>query len=238
VEEYAERWRMVGAAHAHMLARADAMCTYDARGRMVQVNQWDGGAPSRFHLHRSADAVFCRFRADVPDALAAELEALVAREPPGDLEALPAQRDAYERLLAPIERTTSGPVFAFPDVIDGGADAASLKEGEANLLQDDLAPWRPDLPHRKPFFVSMADGRVACVCASVRISSALHEAGVETALAFRKRGHAVQTVAAWALAVRALGVTPSYSTRWDNHASRATAERLGLQLIGSDFSVT
>lgn len=231
---------MVGAAHAHMLARADAMNTHDARGRTVQVNQWDGGTPPRFHLHRSDEGVFCRFRADVPNALAAELEALVAREPPGNLEA-PVRAQAYERLLeahAPIVQRTSGPVFAFPDAIDGNTRAGSLNESDAHLLQDDLEPWRPDLPHRKPFFVSIAGGRVACVCASVRISPVLHEAGVETALAFRKQGYAVRTVASWAAAVRALGVTPSYSTRWDNHASREVAAKLGLRLIGSDYSVT
>ena len=84
----------------------------------------------------------------------------------------------------------------------------------------------------------MVDGQAAAVCASVRMSSAAHEAGVETSPAFRKRGLAIAVVAAWAERVRLAGAIPIYSTSWDNVASQAVAARLGAELIGTDFHIS
>ena len=72
----------------------------------------------------------------------------------------------------------------------------------------------------------------------MRVSPAVHCAGVETHLDFRRRGHAADAVAGWAFAVRALGAAPFYSTSWDNLASQAVAARLGFRLAALDFHVT
>ena len=72
----------------------------------------------------------------------------------------------------------------------------------------------------------------------MRITAAAHEAGVETLPALRRRGHAVNEVAAWADAVRRTGAAPLYSTSWDNVASQNVAAKLGLSLFGVDFHVT
>ena len=82
------------------------------------------------------------------------------------------------------------------------------------------------------------DNRAVSICASVRISDTVHCAGVETLVAYRRRGHAVNAVAAWAMAVRSRGATPFYSTSWENHASQRIAARLRLSLVGVDFHVT
>ena len=82
------------------------------------------------------------------------------------------------------------------------------------------------------------DGHAVAVCASVRISAAVHCAGVETRAEHRRRGHAVNAVAGWGRAVLALGATPFYSTSWENIASQRVAQRLGLTMVALDFSIT
>jgi hypothetical protein len=44
-------------------------------------------------------------------------------------------------------------------------------------------------------------------------------------------------VAAWAKAVNAAGAAPFYSAAFDNETSQGVAKRLGLSLIGSEFSI-
>ena len=63
------------------------------------------------------------------------------------------------------------------------------------------------------------------------------EAGVETSPAWRRKGHARAVVAAWALAVRASGLLPLYSTDWSNAASRGVAASLDLVAFGEDWNI-
>jgi predicted GNAT family acetyltransferase len=81
------------------------------------------------------------------------------------------------------------------------------------------------------------ESRVVSLCASVHASPAFHHAGVETAPAARGRGYAGRAVSAWAALVRTSGAQPLYGTTFDNLASQTVARRLGLTLIGSEFSV-
>ena len=55
--------------------------------------------------------------------------------------------------------------------------------------------------------------------------------------AYRGRGFACQAVTAWARAVQTLGSVPFYATTFDNLSSQGVARRLGLDLVGSEFSV-
>jgi predicted GNAT family acetyltransferase len=64
------------------------------------------------------------------------------------------------------------------------------------------------------------------------------EAELETAAAYHGRGHAVRVAAAWAMAIRASGRTPLYSTSWTNTASLAVARKLGLVAYASDWSLS
>jgi predicted GNAT family acetyltransferase len=63
------------------------------------------------------------------------------------------------------------------------------------------------------------------------------EAGVETDAAFRGLGFAARVTAAWALAIRASGRIPLYSTSWSNTASLAVARKLGLTQYATDWSL-
>ncbi len=215
------------------------MYVHDARGRITAVNQWDDSSlVPRFHLILTAEGPLCRFRADVPDALAAELTDLAASERLPERE--PIHEARYQALLsanAPIERIRCGPAFVFPPAFAANPNATPLLPGGEHLLQGGLEPWRPDVPHRQPFYAAIEDGRAVAICCSARIGTVVHEAGVETDQAYRRRGFALRAVAAWALAVQAAGVRPHYSTTWDNTASQAIAARLGLIRIGTDYSI-
>jgi hypothetical protein len=113
----------------------------------------------------------------------------------------------------------------------------SINETNGHLLQGGFDDWLADI-YRQPFRAVVEDNRAVSICASVRITDAVHEAGVETLAGHRRRGHAASAVAGWALTVRSLGATPFYSTSWDNEASQRVAARLHLAQIGDDFHVT
>jgi GNAT acetyltransferase len=222
-------------------SRVATLHRHDHRGRVVEVNQWDGGTPARFTLMRTADDVICRFRADVPDDLARTLEELCSQEPRGqDLEKLPVHHHRYRTLLsshAPVEAVSAGPVYIFTQDVAGSVAPIAIGERNAYLLRGGLEEWIPDVPHRKPFMAMVDDGHAVAVCASVRISAAVHCAGVETRPEYRHRGHAVNAAGGWGRAVRALGATPFYSTSWENIASQRVAQRLGLTMVALDFSI-
>jgi RimJ/RimL family protein N-acetyltransferase len=224
-----------------MRMHVEALFVHDARSRIECTNEWTPRVASRFFLGRTRAGNLWRFSADLPDGLAAELEKVCRDEPVSpELPHLPANHDAYLRLLGsqrPIERVWSGPAYWSPTRSTEGASATEITAENASLLRGGLDAWLPDVPHLRPFYVAVEEGRAVSVCASVRITPAAHEAGVETLPAFRRRGHALCAVAAWAEAVRRLGVVPLYSTSWENRASQAVAARLGLAMLGVDFSV-
>jgi predicted GNAT family acetyltransferase len=113
----------------------------------------------------------------------------------------------------------------------------SIDASNARLLQTQMPDWLPDVGHRSPFLAAIENDQAVAVCASVRISAAAHEAGIETHSEYRQRGHAARVVAAWAEAVLAMGATPYYSTSWENSASQAVARRLEFELVGVDYHV-
>jgi RimJ/RimL family protein N-acetyltransferase len=224
-----------------MRLHVEALFAHDARARIVSSNEWRPQPAPRFFLGRTAAGNLWRVRADLPDALARELERIAADEPvaaePPDA---PVQRDALLDLLAshaPVAPVWTGPACVLDERATHASRAVAIREANANLLRGGLDDWLEDVPHRHPIVASVEGGRAVAVCASVRITPAAHEAGVETAPSFRRRGHAVRAVAAWAHAVRALGAVPLYSTSWDNAASRAVAARLGASRFGVDFHV-
>jgi hypothetical protein len=223
-----------------VLARIGVLYHFDHRGRLVSVNQWDGGAAPRLFLMRTPDHVVCRFRADLPDDLVTRLEDLLRQEPkpPG---VLPAQYCRYLDVLgaqAPVSSVWAGPAFICSQDAVPSNSVVPISEDNSELLRNGFSHWLPDVSHRQPFMAVVENDQAVSICASVRISPAAHCAGVETQLSYRRRGHAASAVAGWAIAVRARGATPFYSTSWENQASRRVAARLGLSLVGVDFHIT
>ena len=225
-----------------MRLHIEALYTHDHRSRIRSVNEPGGDVAPRFFFGRTNAGNLRRFRTDLPDELAVELEKLCDEEPETEeLSRAPMHQAQYIRLLtshAPIERLWAGPAYWFSTDVVPSAQPVEINESSADLLQGGLEDWLEDVSHRRPFMAMVEDGHAVSVCASVRITHAAHEAGVETLPAYRRKGHAANVVAGWANAVRKLRAIPLYSTSWDNTASRNVAARLGLSMLGVDFHIT
>lgn len=225
-----------------MCLHEEALYTHDERSRIVSINQWDGGVPPRFYLARTVAGNLWRFHTGLPDELTEALRGLCTDEPAwnGTFQA-PRHQAEYVRWLtahSPIQQVSSGPAYWCSRDLAPRAQPVAISEANADLLRGGLDDWIADVPHRQPFVAAVEDGRAVSVCASVRITRAAHEAGVETLPAYRGRGHAVNVVAGWAKATRKMGAIALYSTSWDNAASRRVAAKLGLEVIGADFHIT
>jgi hypothetical protein len=222
--------------------RLDALYLRDRRGRLVSVNEWNGRAPPRFHLMRTAKYNLAQYHGDLADDLVIRLEELRAQEPISRQQGKwPDLHGKYLELLgfhAPVARVWAGPVFAFPDEVAADVRTVAINETNAHLLRGGFEDWLPDIRYRQPFCAVVEGNRAVSICASVRITDAVHCAGVATLAGHRRRGYATYAVAGWALTVRSLGASPFYTTSWDNEASQRVAARLYLVPIGVDFHVT
>lgn len=223
-------------------SRLDALYETDAGGHIVCTNSWERQPAPRFHLMLTPGGARTRFRADVPKDAARELAALAAQEGwQASCEGPPRTLPRYVELLsplAPIQEIVSGPAFAATGEVVAYGPVLDIDAGNAELLRGRLGDWLADAPHRRPFVAVVQGEQAVSLCASVRISPAVHCAGVETHPDHRGRGHALTAVSGWAQRVQALGATPFYSTSWGNAASRAVATRLGFQFAAADLRIT
>lgn len=219
-----------------MQKHLDCLFDYDQRGRMLSVNEWNGGTPPRFVLGRTTGGNFWRVRHDVPGNVVEHLGRIVENEPTSSaLAQQPARRDDYVEALGSVEEVGGGPCYWFDVDPVPRIEPVAITEDNADLLRGFMDEWLDDVPYRSPFMASVVNGKAVSVCASVRIRAAAHEAGVETAPSHRRQGHALDAICGWQRAVRALGAIPLYSTSSDNVASQALAHRLGLTLYGVTF---
>jgi GNAT superfamily N-acetyltransferase len=226
-----------------MAAHVRALFTHDARSRLLTVNEPGGGpAAPRLFLGRTRQGNLWRFRADLPEALVAELDALCRDEPVGDeLRSPPRHTASYVWLLeahAPVRGVEAGPGYHFAEYKEPARRPVALTEKDADVLRGGFEGFVAELPTWQPFVAVVDGGRAVSVCRSVRITAAAHEAGVETLPEFRGKGYAADVVAGWALRVRSLGALPLYSASWENTASQSVAVKLGLVQYGADFHIT
>lgn len=223
---------------------ARALFTHDERSRLMTVNEPGGvGAPAaRMLFCRARTCNLWRFRADLPDALVEELEALCADEPVGtELGGGPRHAEEYARLLeghAPVRELEAGPAYYFAEYAEPSGQLLTVTESDAELLRGGFEDFVDELPTWQPFVALVEGGRAVSVCRSVRVTGAAHEAGVETLREFRGRGYAKEAAAGWARLVRSTGALPMYSTSWENAASRAVARKLRLTMYAADFHIT
>jgi RimJ/RimL family protein N-acetyltransferase len=139
---------------------------------------------------------------------------------------------------APPGNEYRGPAFFFPETLPSAGRAELLGDLEDAPESGPFAWLREAREESHPIaIVRAADGELAAVCHSARLSSGAAEAGVETAPEHRRRGYGAEAVTAWAAAVREGGRRPLYSTWWGNTASRALARRLGLTCYGEDTQI-
>lgn len=220
-----------------------ALYTTDAAGRLLRVNEPAGGPAPRFFVGRTRDGSEWRVRDDMTDArLLRDLESAVERDG-DDVAALVAPQfpTRYESILAgnaPVQRIWSGPAFHCLANLPTDSRPVHVTDANAEILGRFLSPWLPDVVTAQPLFALTVNGDAVAVCASVRITDAAHEAGVETVPEYRGRGYAGAVVSAWAAAVRRAGAEPLYSTSWQNVASQSVARMLGLRQFGVDLHIT
>jgi len=217
--------------------------THDAHSRLLSVKEPGGGAPApRLFLGRTREGNLWRFRADLPEILIEELEALCVDEPVGkELRSKPRHFEAYVRLLethAPVQKLWMGPAYQFTEYFEPSRHLLAITETNAEMLRGGFEELVAELPDWQPFLAIVEESRVISVCRSVRITPDAHEAGVETLHDFRGKGYAKDVVAGWARLVQSMGAIPLFSTSWENTASQAVAKKLHLVPYGADFHVT
>ena len=134
-------------------------------------------------------------------------------------------------------RIDSGPSFVFPEAIAGPPGTVCVDD--VALLDHNFSGWQAsEIPQCAPIVGVVENGQAVSVCFCARRSDVAAEAGVETAVELRGRGMGPRVTAAWAVAVRASGRIPLYSTSWSNEASMAVARKLGLVAFASTWSVS
>jgi len=213
----------------------DTLFVLNDKGRIVSTREPRSSPGPRFALIRASSHSGWAVHASVPDDQAAAVERL-AREEPGvsDFQSEPEHAERYASLLG--GRRDSGPSFTFPDGIAPPTGATVVED--ATQLQRHLRGWTADdIASCSPIFAIVEDGHAVSVCFCARRTDAAAEAGVETGHAFRGRGLAPRVTAAWALAIRASGRLPMYSTSWSSQASLAVARKLGLQACAGHWSL-
>lgn len=169
-----------------------------------------------------------------PD-VANELDRLAAREQPlDDWRDQPRFANRYRDILG--GELVSGPALEFPEQVVAPSQVRLIDD--AALLERHFQGWTAEeMPGRTPMAVILVDGQAVSLCGCARRTDEAAEASLETAELFRGRGLAQQVTAAWAVAVRASGRMPLYSTSWENTASLSVARKLGLSIYAASWSI-
>ena len=208
----------------------------DGEGRISATRSPEPSPGPLFMLIRGTASCAWAVREDVPREIADELNGLAREEPPvSDLRQDPVHAERYKSLVS--GGVDSGPAFTFPEKIVQPRRTVLIDE--IQLLDHHFSGWKAgEIPERMPIVAVVEEGYPVSVCFCARRSNVAAEAGLETAVAYRGRGLGPRVAAAWALAIRASGRIPLYSTQWSNGASRAVARKLGLVAYASNWNIS
>ena len=207
----------------------------DNDGRILGTREANQRPGPKFMLVRGMSEVVWAVRADVAQDVAEELDGLAREEPPvSDLRGDPVHIDRYLSLLE--GKVSAGPAFVFPEVIARPLGTELIHD--VRLLDRHFSGWEAgEIPASSPIVALIEQGHAVSACFCARRSDTTAEAGLETAVKYRGRGFGPRVAAGWALAVRASGRTPLYSTSWSNVSSLAVARKLGLTVYASSWSI-
>jgi RimJ/RimL family protein N-acetyltransferase len=129
---------------------------------------------------------------------------------------------------AEMKSVWKGPTYLFRTIPSIGTSTVRMTSKNVSLLETELSDRLPGFLHQQPMVAIIEDGQTVAICASVRITAAAHEAGVEVLGPYRKRGYASAAVSAWVKTVREISALPMYSASDENFGSQKVAARLGL----------
>ncbi|MBE1592505.1 GNAT family N-acetyltransferase [Nonomuraea angiospora] len=211
----------------------------DGRGRLP--------GPEELVIGVAADGLTAAVRADVPDPVATELLDLVSQGVPSSPGHPPDVLARCDALLGGGRAVSGGPCYLVrpPLTFEAPADVITSDDPSHAARLRPLRPagWEPEEWDEllaggagAPWAMIVEDGQVAAICHSARLTPEGAEAGAWTSPAFRGRGYAAATTAAWAGLLP--GVRLFYSTSADNHSSQRVAGRLGLDAIGWLWQLT
>ena len=208
----------------------------DGEGRISGTRSPEPSPGPLFMLIRGTASCAWALREDVPQEIADELNGLAREEPPvSDFRQDPVHAERYKSLVN--GRVDSGSAFTFPENIVQPLGIVFIED--VQLLGYHFSGWKAsEIPESTPIVAVVEEGYPVSVCFCARRSNVAAEAGLETAVAFRGRGLGPRVVVAWALAIRASGRIPLYSTSWSNDASLAVARKMGLAAYASNWSIS
>ena len=227
----------------------------NASGRMRCCNDPDRSAAPLFWLAGSEDGNAFGVHTDVEDAVADEIMALAATEPPfAPPNGEPQHLDRYVALLTRegvVPAYTPGVIYELPNGLPGpagvvtvsseGAEAAALETWlAANGMPDGLREmgFHDSSEFWPPWCAALFYGQPVAVCFAARLSEEGAEAGVATARDFRGRGFAAAAVAGWSRMKALQARTLFYATDRANRSSQRVAARLGLRRTGNRMTLT
>jgi len=213
---------------------------HDAYGRLLAINEPEPDHPApRLYLGRTTSGNIWRFRADLPDPLVEQLDALLRTGPAApDLSQPPVVLPALIETLQPVQDLTQGPAWHFPEHVPLSKGVVPITSANIAACQRNF-PWTAThLADFQPCRAVLVDGDAVSLFFSSRNGQEACEAGVFTVEEYRGRGFAPAAVSSWAHEVRESGRIPFYSTSSGNLASRAVATKLGLVLNGAELSIT
>lgn len=221
-----------------MSVHCDALYVHNDRRELICINDWLRRPAPAFWMGFTPEGILWRFREDVPAETRTRAERLIDHEANDPASQAPLNHSAYCALFG-AQDAISGPTYWLSaDPVLSGRPVQRVSAAYAAALNDSgLDAWIPDMPHQKPMFASLENGRAVAVCASVRSTPTAHEVGVETVPRHRRRGHGGAVVAAWAQELLRRDIIPLYSTSWDNLASRGLATGLGFEAFGWEYRI-
>jgi hypothetical protein len=218
-------------------------------GRMLCCNDPQRSPAPLMHLAIGAHGASVRLRHDIGDPIAAEIEALAAREPAVTApDATPRYAERYREWLGAREPSTDhdfGVTYGLPHGTPWSNPVACVASGtpQGDALVGRIASQGmpqtmvdvgfADLSHFwAPWCVALHDGEIAAIAFAARLGPRGAEVGVTTTKPFRGRGFAAAATAGWS-ALPVLQDRPLfYATHRDNLSSRRVIARLGLPFLG------